>query len=323
MRGLLHMVGAATIAVPLISGAAHAATGTMRVGGLVRAIDASRHSITIFSTSAGRLYILEVQPDTRITLSHYAAGYADLLPGDHLLAIGAADTSRPASGQTAVLARIIRIGSPSFGGVVTAVAAAPGGAAMLTVRGRHGHLLRIDAPAQALVYTAGADGKPTQTARATDLVVGEHIGARGTRIGKFELAASAIHVYPHQHTIGGLVIARVPGQPPIYRIRASSGEQSLIQTTPRTLYTLNGRPASATIVALGSHIRVHGSNALRQPHRGVLVLIASRISLTAHRHTPHAHRARNTHAGASPSPTPRPGNPAPTPHAGVGWSPTP
>ena len=204
---------ALVLAAALPGTSARAASSTLRVGGLVRAVDAARHSITIF----------QLQPGTHLHDRDPAHHQHDDLqvpgrlcrsaPGDHLQVIGKADSARTASGPNPILARIVRVGSPSFGGVIATVAAASTGAVVLTLRGRHGHLLRIDASNQALVYTSDPSGKFVDTAHAVDLVAGEHIAARGSRVGKFELAATAIHVYPHQHTIGGQVVVSLAGQP--------------------------------------------------------------------------------------------------------------
>jgi hypothetical protein len=252
---------------------------TQRWGGIIRRIDPSHGSITIYSKIGNTTYTVEVRPQTRITLNRFDAGYADMSSGDHVTIIGALDTARSALGPNPIVARYVRISSPSFGGTIAAIAPAPAGGVVLSVHAHHGHALRIDAPGKTLVYMTTADGQ--QTARVPDLVVGQHISATGTRVGAFALAAQSIHVYPHQHTVGGAVASILPGR---YRITASDGSQTIIHITIHTTFTLNGKDATAAAVATGLHIRVRGYDALHNDERSIPTLIASHVSIIIHNH---------------------------------------
>ena len=259
------------------------AHSTQRFGGIISTIRPSqggaRQLIVLYSRLDHQQFTVEVTSHTTILLSRFAASVADMRPGDHLTVTGKPDSSSSAPGPHAVIARLIRINSPAFGGVIAAISVDRKGGVVLTVRAHHGHLLRIDAGAQTLVYTNGAGGN--QSAHVLDLLVGEHIAARGTRAGKFELAATAIHVYPHQHTVGGAVASILPGR---IRIMAANHIQYIIHTTSSTSYTLNGKKTAATSVLVGRHIRVRGYDSLHSDMRSIETIIASHVSVIIHVH---------------------------------------
>jgi hypothetical protein len=233
--------------------------------------------LTLFSRSTKAHYTIEIVPTTKITLAQFASSLADMAVGDHLTATGKLDVVNVGIGPNPIIAKTIKISSPSFGGVITGITPASAGGVALTVKARHGHLLRIDAPGQILVYSV--IGGSQQNGRVLDLFVGEHISAKGSRAGKFELLASAIHVYPHQHTVGGTVASVLPG---VYRIVASDGKQYIIHTNAKTSYTLNGKLATRAVVLRGRHIRVRGYDALLSAERGFPTIIAAHVSVTVH-----------------------------------------
>ena len=275
---------------------------THHFGGLISRIDAARGLVAIYDKVAGQTETVEVTAQTKVTLGPYAASYADMALGDHVTVIGILDSRRPAPGPNPILAKYLRISSPTFGGVISALGPASKGGVVLTVRGRHGHILRIDAPARALVYTTIAGTQ--QTAHVQDLVAGEHISAKGTRLGKFELSATAIHVYPHTRTLGGAVQSVLPGK---YRVLASDGSQFIARTSIHTKYFLNGVAATAAIVKRNVHIRAYGYVALRSDQGHMVTLIVSRISVTIHKHTVHkAGKSKKSTATPHPTPTPKP-----------------
>jgi hypothetical protein len=151
--------------------------------------------------------------------------------------------------------------------------------------------LSIAAPGQTLVYSVV--GGIQQDGRVPDLFVGEHIAVKGTRTGKFTMSASAIHVYPRQHTVGGTVESMLPGA---FRISGSDGKQYSIRVNGKTGYTLNGKPSLVRAIRLGSHIRVRGYDALQSSERGVYTIIAAHVRIIVH----------TTHAKASPTPKVKP-----------------
>jgi hypothetical protein len=278
------------MAGPSLPAWAARATG-LRVGGSIVRVDAARNVVTISSGGAHTLYSLEVGRSTAITVGGYPAGYADMRPGDHLLALGTADPARPAGLPNPVLARTIRISSTSFGGTITAIARPGPGATLLTVRGNRGHVLHIAATARTLVYMTVLDTR--ETGQARDLLVSEHIHASGTRTGKFELSASAVHVYPHSHTIGGSIVAVLPTG---YRITTQDGHVSLVRTTARTRYAVNGKAATAATMRVGVHVHARGYYALHSEQPGVPTLLASYVGATVHHPSP-AKKATATKAG--------------------------
>ena len=268
---------------------------SQRVGGIITRIDRAANLIAL--RSSGHQVLVEVQPGlTKITLNVFPSGYDDMQLGDHITVVGPPD---PARGPTTVRAKIIRISSPSFGGVITAIAPAPVNAVTLTVRGHHGHVLRIDAPGQTRVYTKV--GSQEQTARVLDLQLGEHISVHGKRVGKFELLADAVHVYPHQRTIGGMVASILPGR---IRIVAGDGTQYIVHITPKTGYSLNGKPSLLAAVKVKMHIRARGYDALRSDQPRIVTIIASHVSIIIH--VPHKAKPKVKVKGAVPTPTPAP-----------------
>lgn len=281
------------------------AAAANRWGGIIRAIEPALHRIAVFNRAQNRTYMVEIRSETKVTLNQYVADYADMREGDHVTVIGKLDLTAPA-GSPAIVARYVRISSPSFGGVIAAIAPAPAGAVVLTVRAHHGHVLRIDAAGLTQVYMKTADGQ--QNAHVLALLVGEHISAHGKRAGKFELAADSIHVYPHTRTFGGTVASILPGR---YRLVAADGSQAIVHTSTHTTYTLNGKRASAAAVRVNMHIRVRGYDALLSDQRSIPTLIGTHVSIIVHQHAVHhrTHSARNAHstAGATPLPSPTPG----------------
>jgi hypothetical protein len=284
-----------------------------RYGGVIRRIDAVHTMVQIYNKTENQVDTVEIKPATQVTLSSFSSSIADMRVGDHLTVIGTPDAAGAGLGPNPVIARIVRIGSPSFGGVITAIDASHG-TVVLTVRGHHGRLLRVDAPAGTLVYAQAASGQ--QTAAVADLFVGEHISAKGKRLGKFELQAASIHVYPHQHTIGGTVTASAPGR---LVLRTTAGTSYIVHTSASTVYYLNGKLAGPSAVHVGVHIKVRGTDALRSDQRGTLTMLASRVSVTVHIQTPHKTTKKKTSTGTgTPSPTPTPhGVPGTNPAAGV------
>ncbi len=255
---------------------------SIHVGGLLRSIDPRSNTVTIYARLQNQTYSVAVSRSTLTSLSRWPAGYADMFPGDHLTVSGYVDTAA-LTGSTPdhIVARRIRIGSPSFAGVVVGLAARPDGAVVLDVRprGRRSHLLRVVAPGRAAVVYA------TNPARVLDLVVGERISARGTRTGKFALLASSIHVYPRLHTVGGTVTSVIPGA---YRIvSATNGAAYVVRTTSQTVYTADQTLTGSTrpIIAVGMRVRARGYDALHNDQRGLPRLIASHITILARHHS--------------------------------------
>jgi hypothetical protein len=275
---------------------------SQRYGGVIRRIDPVRSLVQIYSKTQNRIDTVEIKPTTQVTLSSFSSGIADMRVGDHLTVVGTPDAAGAELGPNPVIARIVRISSPNFGGVITAIGAAPG-MVVLTVRGHHGRLLRIDAPTGTLIYAQSTAGQ--QTGSVADLFVGEHIAAKGKRLGKFELQAGSIHVYPHQHTIGGTVAAITAGR---LLLRASDGTVYIVHTSSGTVYYLNGKLAGPSAVRIGVHVKVRGTDALRSDQRGTLTMLASRISVTVHVHTTRPSSRKTTKpskTAGTPTPTPR------------------
>ncbi len=278
-------------------------TKAQRVGGLIRTIDTIRDRITIYSKTQNRTYTIEVVQTTKITLSKWKAGYADMVPGDHLTVSGTPDLANTSIGPNPIIAKTIKISSPTFGGTITAIAPAPSGGAVLTVRARRNHMLRIDVPGQTPVLYG------TQAAHVPDLFVGAKISVRGTRLGKFEEQATSIRVYPHLHTVGGAIVALLPG---LIRITSSTdGSTIIIHTTPDTKYYSNGHATTAAAVKVGLHARIYGYDALRGEQKNIPSLIARRVSLIIRTHTTHSTKKKK----ATPTKAARPPATA-TPRAG-------
>jgi len=280
------------------------------VGGLIRTIDAQHGVITIYSKTKGLVYTIEVRPQTRVTLSRWTAGYADMVVGDHMTVSGVVDASNPTHAPNPILARTIRLSSPTFSGVITAIARATDGSAVITVRGRRGHVLRIAAAGRVGVIYG------TESAHVPDLIVGEKIVAHGTRTEKFELMAASIRVYPRQRTVGGTVSGRLPGS---YRIVDTyNNTQYVIHTIASTTYARDGHPTATAVIAPGTHIKVRAYDELHNDQRGIPVLIATHISIIVHHaHVHHiSHKVHPTRGHAAPpakarptplaQPTPRP-----------------
>jgi len=257
---------------------------SIHVGGLIRSIDPRSNTVTIYARLPNQTYSVGVLRSTLTSLSRWPASYADMFPGDHLTVSGyvdSADITRTGGGSAHIVARRIRIGSPSFAGVIVGLAAQLDGSVVLDVRqrGRRAHLLRIVAPGRASVAYA------TNPARVLDLLVGERISTRGKRIDKFVLLASSIHVYPHIHTVGGTVTSIIPGA---YRIvSATNGGAYIVRTTGRTVYTTDRgqRGGVHPDIAVGMRLRVSGYDALHNDQRSIPRLIATHITVLAHHHS--------------------------------------
>jgi len=263
-----HAVGDMLIA----RGRTTAVRGTiLRVGGAVTRIDAARHTLSIDSATLGRRFTVEVNGGTMITLSQWPAGFGDVVLGDHLTVTGVADPVHAVPGPNLIIAARIRLGSPRFEGIITRIDAAAERAVTLTVRPRHGHVVRIDAPASATV-THG-----DQTARPGDLVVGLEIGAHGRRVDKFELLAATIRVRVHHHAVGGAVTSLARGL--IRLVNARTGRRFTIRLTSHTRYTWAGKPVTAARLQTGMPISAHGYDALRDDQRGVLTMIADHVTV--------------------------------------------
>ncbi len=275
-------------------------SSSKRVGGIVKSIDPVRNLIVIYTKTENRDYTIEVTKLTKITLSSFAAGYADMRIGDHLTVTGKIDTANPGIGPNPLLAKIIRISSPNWGGSIATITPATAGAVVLMVHGRHGHMLRIDAPGKTEVYTQSIDGR--QTGNVLDLFVGDHISAKGTRVGKFEITAQSIHVYPHTRLVGGAVVSVLPGR---YRLLASNGTQYIIHTTIHTVYLESSKPTIPAAVKVGIHIRVRGYDALHSDQKRIETLVATRVIVIVHHPAVH-HTAKKKTTPKSPTPTPTP-----------------
>lgn len=280
----------------------------IRLGGFVKSVAPARNIIIIFNRTLNQTDTIEVAPGlTKITLSKWDSGYADMQPGDHLTVSGTTDPTHTYVGPNPIKAKRIRVGSPSFGGVVIGVGPAPGGAVTLAVRAHHNHILRIDAPGRAAVLYGA------QPAHVLDIAVGQKIAVRGVRLGKFEMEAGSIRIYPRSRTVGGAVASILPGA---YRIVSSTdGSQVIVHVTPYTSFTLNGRPATRASVKMGLHIRVYGYDALHSAQKNIPTLIARHVSVIVHQHRVRvkAHRIktrktkRTKHAAAhAPAPGSKP-----------------
>lgn len=275
---------------------------TARAGGIITAIDAACNFITIYNKAQDRRYTLEVTRTTKITLNKWASGYGDMILGDHVTVSGVLDQLHSAIGPNPILARRIRIGSPSFSGVISAIAPAPAppGSLTLTVRARRGHMLRITAPGKATVVYGQLP------ARVLDLLVGEKIAVHGLRTDKFALTASLIRVYPRQRTVGGVVAHVIAGG---FRIvNPTDNAVFIIHTMTITKYSLGSHTAPASGIAAGTHIRVRGYDALHNDQKPIPVIIASHISIIVHKATHHTRRRKPTKptSVSTPTPTPKP-----------------
>jgi len=155
------------------------------------------------------------------------------------------------------------------------------------VRGRHGHVLLINAPGKAAVVY------DRQSAHVQDLVVGERVAASGRRVGAFSLLATRIRVYPHAHSVGGLVASVLPGR---YRIvDGATGQQYVIHVAQGARYLVNGKPATAAAVKVGLHVRVRGFDALHSDQKGLPTINATRVSVAVRRPYRPAHRPAAHH----------------------------
>jgi hypothetical protein len=250
---------------------------TQHVGGLIRSIDNAHARIVIYSKTHNLTYTIEVNQTTKITLSKWTSGFADMIPGDHLTVAGIPDTTNTAIGPNPIIARTIKISSPTFGGTVTAIAPGSGAGVVLTVRARRGHMLRIDVPGQTPVLYG------TQAIHGRDLFVGAKISAHGTRLDKFELQASSIKVYPRLHTVGGTIASVQPGL--IRLVSSTDGSAIIVQTDANTHYYSNGKAATAAAVKVGLHARVYGSDALPGAQKNVTAINARSVSLIIHQST--------------------------------------
>jgi hypothetical protein len=273
---------------------AHPPSTRLRLGGSVVRTDAAHRTITIVNNKTHQFYVLEVTSATKITLGGYPATYTDMLRGDHLIALGTLDAHGSSGATTAVIATAIRLNSTNFGGTITAISAPRHGSTALSVRGNRGHMLRVDATAQTLVYMTISGQK--ETAHATDLLVGEHIHASGKRTGKFQLTASTIHVYPHSHTVGGTLTGESAAG---YAITAQDGSRYVIQPAKNARYVLNGKPSTAGMLKNGVHIRARGYFALHSSRPGIPTLIATYVSATVHQKTAARPTATKKAAGIS------------------------
>jgi len=247
----------------------------VRVGGLVRSVDAARHYIIVSSKAQHRFYTVVVSSQTKVTLSKWTADYADMRPGDHITAVGSPGDAT-ASGSRTITATTIHLSSPSFGGVITAVSSQRADGVTVTVRARHGHLLLIDVPAGATVLYGA------QTAQTQDLRAGMIIVARGVRVGKFALTATFIHVYPRRHTLGGKVTALSGGDFQVWD--SAHGRGFVVLHTGQTVYTLGGKRASVAALHVGLHVRVRGVDALHPSPSGMAGLVAAHVSVLVPRH---------------------------------------
>jgi hypothetical protein len=258
-----------------------------RVGGLISSIDRARNRLVIYVKSDRASYTIEVLPTTTVTLGQFASGIADMQVGDHLTVTGKPDTANAGIGPNPLLARVVRINSPSFGGVIASITPAGAAGVVVLLKAHHGHVSRIDAPSSAQVYAV--IGGVQQNAHAIDLFAGEHISVRGSRVGKFEIRATAIHVYPHQHTVGGTVTSVLQG---IYRIATTDGKHYIVHATVKTVYTFNGKLSNAAIVRPKLHVRIRGTDALRDDLPGVPTILAAHVSVTVH--IPVVHKKKTT-----------------------------
>jgi len=277
---------------------AHPQAPAARVGGIITDINRARGLVTLYSKAGTLTYTVEVLPSTKIQLSTYTAGLPDMDLGDHLTVTGTPDVVNAALGPRPVRAAVITMDSLAFGGVISAIKPMAGGSIVISLPTHTGHLLQIAAPAGTLVYSV--IGSAQQTANVRDLLIGERIFARGTRTGKFSETASAIHVYPRQHTVDGTVASVQLG---IYRLLSTAGKQLCVQVTAKTIYTLNGKAATNSAIRAGEHIRVRGYDALQDAQPGLPTIIAAHVSITVR--APHAAMT----GSATPAPTP-PAHPA-------------
>jgi hypothetical protein len=273
-----------------------ATTAQTRVGGTITAIDSKSNLIKVFNKTQHTTYTIEVLSSTKITLSKYTASLGDMAIGDHLTVTGKMDVLHAATlGPNALLAKIIRIGSPSFGGTITAITSVQAGGIRITLKGRH-HLLTVDAPARTVVFALVAGTQ--QNARVLNLAVGQHIAVKGARVGKFEMLATSIHVYPHQHSVSGVAASVLPG---FVHLTVSTGGQYIIRLTPVTTYSLNGQKTNPITLRAGLHLRIRGYDSMYNSPNTIPTLIAAHISVTIHIKVVHK---KTTSTKKTPTPTP-------------------
>ncbi len=272
-----------------------AAGVTLRVGGLVRLVDPVHKVFVIFSSTKARRFTIDVSPSTRMTLGRWPAGFTDVQVGDHLTVAG--DAASPSSPDV-IVARTIRIGSPTFAGQVVAVTPGAGGAVVLSVLASHRHVLTvIVAPTATVLYgpDKGVIG---------NLVIGERVVAHGVRQNKYWLAATSVRVYLRQHTIGGTVTAATATPSLVYTLLSpNGGGQHAIRTTARTVYSMGGHIVAAALVRVGTHIRARGYDLPRgQNGQGntIPTLIATHVTILIQRH----HTRHTTKHARRPAPRP-------------------
>lgn len=268
------------------AGAIDLSNAALRVGGIVRMVDPVHKTFVIFSVAKTRRFIIDVSPLTRMTLGSWIASFTDVHVGDHLTVTGAATT--PVA-NAAIVARTIRVGSPTFTGRVIAVTAGSGGAVLLKVLASHQHVLTVAVPPTAAVLYGLDKGV------IGDLAVGERVAAHGVRQDKYVLAATSVHVYLHQHTIGGTVTAATAGAPLVYTLLSpNGGGQHAIRTTAHTVYTLGGHTAAASLVQVGTHIRARGYDLPHTQSSNTPTLIATHVTILIRRHAVKKHKPTPT-----------------------------
>jgi hypothetical protein len=274
---------------------------TTHIGGIVRSIDQKAGTVLIYSRTDNLMHAIEIKPNTRVTLSKWAAGYGDMAVGDHVTVSGIVDNLSVGVGPNPLVAKRVRLSSPSFRGIITAIVPGPDGLGevMLTVSARRGHILHIIAPG----FTPVQYGQ--QSARVFDLRVGQNVAARGTRSGKFDLDATLVQVYPHNHTIGGTVRRVLPGSLRIYS--SAKRREFIVHFTAGTSFSAGGKPATMDGITVGTRIRARGYDLLRGDPHGLPILDATRISILSPAH--HA-RARVHHVRATKRPPSRAQRPA-------------
>ena len=262
-----------------------AASGVLRVGGLVRTVDPVHKAFVIFSSTKARRFTIDVAPSTLMTLGRWPAGFTDVQVGDHLTVSG--DAASP-SATDVIVARTIRVGSPHFGGRVVAIAPGAGGAVVLSVLASHRHVLTITvAPTTTVLY--GSD-----KGVIGNLTIGERVVAHGVRQNKYLLAATSVRIYLHQHTIGGTITAATAGPSLVYTLLSpNGGGQHTVRTTARTVYSMGGHTVAATLVRVGTHIRARGYDLPRGqngPGNNIPTLIATHVTILIQHHRTHTKR---------------------------------
>lgn len=85
---------------------------------------------------------------------------------------------------------------------------------------------------------------------------------------------------------------------------AGDGTQYIVHITPKTGYSLNGKPSLLAAVKVKMHIRARGYDALRSDQPRIVTIIASHVSIIIH--VPHKAKPKVKVKGAVPTPTPAP-----------------